>query len=102
MSKAKWKSCCATPSSNVSATLETVVMAQNVGYGAVISHRSSETEDAFLAALAVGTNAGQIKTGSLCRSERIAQYNRLLAIEQEWGRKARYGSRISRSIFSTR
>jgi enolase len=75
----------------VSETLETVAMAQKAGYGAVISHRSGETEDAFIADLAVGTNAGQIKTGSLCRSERISKYNRLLAIEKELGKKARYG-----------
>ncbi|MHC1767532.1 MAG: phosphopyruvate hydratase [Verrucomicrobiia bacterium] len=77
----------------VSETLETVAMAQKAGYGAVISHRSGETEDAFIADLAVGTNAGQIKTGSLCRSERIAKYNRLLAIERELGKKAHYGGR---------
>lgn len=75
----------------VSETLETVAMAQKAGYGAVISHRSGETEDAFIADLAVGTGAGQIKTGSACRSERIAKYNRLLAIEQELGKKTRYG-----------
>jgi enolase len=75
----------------VSETLETVAMAQKAGYGAVISHRSGETEDAFIADFAVGTGAGQIKTGSLCRSERIAKYNRLLAIEHELGQKARYG-----------
>jgi enolase len=75
----------------VSETLETVALAQEAGYGAVISHRSGETEDAFIADLAVGTNAGQIKTGSLCRSERIAKYNRLLAIERELGGQARYG-----------
>jgi enolase len=75
----------------VSETLETVAMAQKAGYGAVISHRSGETEDAFIADLAVGTGAGQIKTGSLCRSERIAKYNRLLVIEKELGKKARYG-----------
>jgi enolase len=75
----------------VSETLESVAMAQKAGYGAVISHRSGETEDAFIADLAVGTGAGQIKTGSLCRSERIAKYNRLLAIEKELGKKARYG-----------
>jgi enolase len=75
----------------VSETLETVAMAQKAGYGAVISHRSGETEDAFIADFAVGTNAGQIKTGSLCRSERIAKYNRLLVIERELGKKARYG-----------
>jgi enolase len=72
----------------VSETLETVAMAQKAGYGAVISHRSGETEDAFIADLAVGTGAGQIKTGSLCRSERIAKYNRLLVIERELGKKA--------------
>jgi len=75
----------------VSETLETVAMAQKAGYGVVISHRSGETEDAFIADLAVGTGAGQIKTGSACRSERIAKYNRLLVIEQELGKKARYG-----------
>ena len=74
----------------VSETLETVAMAQKANYGVVISHRSGETEDAFIADFAVGTNAGQIKTGSLCRSERIAKYNRLLAIERELGKKARY------------
>jgi enolase len=76
----------------VSETLETVAMAQKAGYGAVISHRSGETEDAFIADLAVGTNAGQIKTGSLCRSERIAKYNRLLAIEKELGARAVYSA----------
>ncbi len=75
----------------VSETLETVAMAQKAGYGTVISHRSGETEDAFIADFAVGTGAGQIKTGSLCRSERIAKYNRLLAIERELGKKSRYG-----------
>jgi enolase len=78
----------------VSETLETVAMAQKAGYGAVISHRSGETEDAFIADFAVGTGAGQIKTGSLCRSERIAKYNRLLAIERELGKKARYGGAV--------
>lgn len=78
----------------VSETLETIVMAEKAGYGRVISHRSGETEDAFIADLAVGTNAGQIKTGSLCRSERIAKYNRLLAIESELGKKARYGGAL--------
>lgn len=74
----------------VSETLEAVAIAQKAGYGAIISHRSGETEDAFIADLAVGTGAGQIKTGSLCRSERIAKYNRLLAIEKELGKKVRY------------
>ena len=62
----------------------------------MISHRSGETEDAFIADLAVGTGAGQIKTGSACRSERIAKYNRLLAIEQELGKKAQYGGPLFR------
>jgi enolase len=78
----------------VSETLETVAMAQKANYGVVISHRSGETEDAFIADFAVGTGAGQIKTGSLCRSERIAKYNRLLAIERELGKQARYGGRL--------
>jgi hypothetical protein len=81
----------------VSETLETVAMAQKAGYGAVISHRSGETEDAFIADFAVGTGAGQIKTGSLCRSERIAKYNRLLPIEKELGKKALYGGAMFRS-----
>jgi enolase len=80
----------------VSETLETVAMAQKASYGVVISHRSGETEDAFIADFAVGTGAGQIKTGSLCRSERIAKYNRLLAIEAELGRAARYGGKALR------
>ena len=83
----------------VSETLETVAMAQEADYGAVISHRSGETEDAFIADFAVGTGAGQIKTGSLCRSERIAKYNRLLVIEQELSKKARYGGVLFRSAW---
>jgi enolase len=68
-------------------TLETVTMAKKANYGAVISHRSGETEDTFIADLAVATGCGQIKTGSLCRSERVAKYNRLLIIERELGRE---------------
>jgi enolase len=64
-------------------TLETINLAKKANYGTVISHRSGETEDTFIADLAVATNAGQIKTGSLSRSERIAKYNRLLEIEEE-------------------
>jgi len=81
----------------VSETLETVAIAQKANYGVVISHRSGETEDSFIADFAVGTNAGQIKTGSLCRSERIAKYNRLLAIERELARKACYGGSLFHS-----
>ncbi|WP_257255289.1 MULTISPECIES: phosphopyruvate hydratase [unclassified Endozoicomonas] len=71
-------------------TLEAIKMARDAGYTAVISHRSGETEDATIADLAVGTAAGQIKTGSLCRSDRVSKYNQLLRIEQELGAKAPY------------
>lgn len=64
-------------------TLEAISMAQRNGYKTVISHRSGETEDTFIADLSVAVNSGQIKTGSLSRSERIAKYNRLLKIEEE-------------------
>lgn len=67
----------------LSETLETIDIAKNANYGTIISHRSGETEDSFIADLAVGVNAGQIKTGSLSRSERLAKYNRLLKIESE-------------------
>ena len=73
--------------------MQTVCIAQNAGYGVVISHRSGETEDTTIADLAVATSAGQIKTGSMSRSDRIAKYNRLLQIEHELGRKARYAGR---------
>ncbi len=73
-------------------TLQTIAMAHRAGWSNVISHRSGETEDVTIADLAVATCAGQIKTGSLCRSERIAKYNRLLYIEEELGAAARYGS----------
>lgn len=71
-------------------TFETIQMAQRHGYGAVISHRSGETEDNFIADLAVASNVGQIKTGSLSRSERLAKYNQLLRIEAELGDSAIY------------
>ena len=71
-------------------TLEAIKMAKDAGYTAVISHRSGETEDTFIADLAVATAAGQIKTGSLSRSDRVAKYNRLLRIEAELGEKAPY------------
>ena len=74
----------------LSETLSAINMAHQAGYTTVISHRSGETEDSFIADLAVAVNAGQIKTGSLCRSERIAKYNQLLRIEQELGPIARY------------
>jgi enolase 1/2/3 len=74
-------------------TLESIELAKSNGRTAVISHRSGETEDAFIADLAVATNAGQIKTGSLSRSDRIAKYNQLLRIEEELGSVARYPGR---------
>ena len=72
-------------------TLEAVDMAHRAGYTAVISHRSGETEDATIADIAVATNAGQIKTGSLSRTDRICKYNQLLRIEEQLGASARYG-----------
>ena len=78
---------------SLSETLDAIAMAHEAGYTAVISHRSGETEDATIADLAVGTGAGQIKTGSLCRSDRVAKYNRLLRIEAELGLTAPYRGR---------
>ncbi len=72
-------------------TLEAVALAQRFGYQAILSHRSGETEDTTIADIAVATNCGQIKTGSLSRSERIAKYNRLLKIEEELGERSIYG-----------
>ncbi len=77
----------------LSQTLAAIAMASDAGYASVISHRSGETEDVTIADLAVATSASQIKTGSLCRSERTAKYNRLLMIEQELGDKALYAGR---------
>jgi len=74
-------------------TLDAVRMAQEAGYAAVMSHRSGETEDATIADLAVATNCGQIKTGSLARSDRVAKYNQLIRIEEELGARARYAGR---------
>jgi len=74
----------------LSETLKTIEMAKKAGFGIVLSHRSGETEDSTIADLAVATNAGQIKTGSLSRSDRIAKYNQLLRIEEELGPQADY------------
>ena len=74
-------------------TLAAVEMAHRAGYTAVMSHRSGETEDATIADLAVATNCGQIKTGSLARSDRLAKYNQLIRIEEELGAQARYAGR---------
>jgi len=75
---------------SLSETFDAIQMAHDAGYKATISHRSGETEDTTIADLAVATAAGQIKTGSLCRSDRVAKYNQLLRIEQELGDKAIY------------
>lgn len=76
----------------VTETLEAIRMAQKAGYGVIASHRSGETEDAFISDLAVGTGSGQIKTGSLSRTDRIAKYNQLLRIEAELGKRAVYAA----------
>ena len=73
----------------VSETIDVIKFAQTIGYKTIISHRSGDSEDTFIADLAVGTNSNQIKTGSLARSERVAKYNQLLRIEEELGKKAR-------------
>ena len=77
----------------LSETLETIAMAEAAGYAQVISHRSGETEDTTIADIAVATTATQIKTGSLCRSDRVAKYNQLLRIEEQLGAAARYPGR---------
>jgi len=84
----------------VTETIETVNMAKRAGYTAVVSHRSGETEDTFIADFVVGLETGQIKTGSMSRTDRIAKYNQLMRIEDEmegiaeyWGRKAFYNIR---------
>jgi len=75
-------------------TLDAVELAKEARYTAVISHRSGETEDTTIADIAVATNAGQIKTGSLCRTDRVAKYNQLLRIEEELGKNAVYGGKL--------
>ena len=82
----------------VSETLNTIDLAQKAGYGVIVSHRAGDTEDSFIADLAVASNAGQIKAGSACRSERTAKYNRLLVIEKELAAQSCYG----RAVFKSR
>jgi len=77
----------------VTETLDAIATGSAAGYASVISHRSGETEDTFIADFAVATGCGQIKTGSVCRSERVAKYNRLLRIEEELGDRAAYAGR---------
>ena len=71
--------------------MEAIETAKRAGYKVIVSHRSGETEDSFIADLAVGVNAGQIKTGAPCRSDRVAKYNQLLRIEDMLGAGAEYG-----------
>ena len=73
----------------VTETIEVIKFAQNIGFKTIISHRSGESEDTFIADLSVGTNSNQIKSGSLCRSERVAKYNQILRIEENLGKKAK-------------
>jgi enolase len=75
----------------ITETIQTIEMAKSKGYTTVISHRSGETEDTIISDFAVATNAGQIKTGSLSRTDRICKYNQLLRIEEELGNNAVYG-----------
>jgi enolase len=77
----------------VTETLDAMRMASDAGYASIISHRSGETEDTTIADLAVGTAAGQIKTGSASRTDRVCKYNQLLRIEEELGAGARYAGR---------
>ena len=79
-------------------TLDTITLARDAGYRAVISHRSGETEDTFIADLVVATGVGQIKTGAPARSERVAKYNQLMRIEQELGERARYAGRTAVAV----
>ena len=81
-------------------TLEAINLAKANGYSAVVSHRSGETEDTTIADLAVATGTGQIKTGSLSRSDRVAKYNRLLKIEDELGDKAIYAGRSAFKVLA--
>jgi enolase len=81
-------------------TLAAVEMAHKASYTAVMSHRSGETEDSTIADLAVATNCGQIKTGSLARSDRIAKYNQLLRIEEELGPQAKYAGRAALKAYA--
>ena len=78
----------------VTETLNAIEIARQAGYSTVISHRSGETEDSFIADLAVGINGGQIKTGSMSRSDRIAKYNQLMRIEEELGESARFSDDV--------
>ncbi len=81
----------------VTETLDTIALAKEAGYNVIVSHRAGDTEDSFIADLAVATNAGQLKGGAPCRSERTSKYNRLLMIERELGSQACYGQAVFRT-----
>jgi enolase len=85
----------------VTETLDAVRMARTAQYATIISHRSGETEDTTIADLAVGTGAGQIKTGSACRTDRVCKYNQLLRIEEELGSAARFAGRSAIRTLAT-
>ena len=85
----------------LSETLEAIEMAKRAAFTAVISHRSGETEDTTIADLAVATNAGQIKAGAPCRTDRVAKYNQLMRIEHELGSAARYAGQLPFNTFLT-
>ena len=86
---------CRAHAGTLTETFSAITMANRAGYTAVVSHRSGETEDSMIADIAVGTNAGQIKTGSLSRSDRVAKYNQLLRIEEDLGDAAHYAGRAA-------
>ena len=86
----------------VTETLEVIKFAQLIGFKTIISHRSGDSEDTFIADLAVGTNSNQIKTGSLARSERVAKYNQLLRIEEDLGKSAKMNMTCSNSASNGR
>ena len=79
----------------VTETIDAIELARKAGYNSIISHRSGETEDTFIADLAVATSAGQIKTGSASRTDRVAKYNQLLRIEEELGTNAKFNGRAA-------
>ena len=84
-------------SSVMEEAIEAVKIAKQAGWGVMTSHRSGETEDTFIADLAVGLSMGQIKTGAPCRAERLAKYNQLMRIEEELGKNAKYAGKSYRN-----
>merc|ERR1712130_755184 len=83
---------------SITESIEAATMAQKAGWGVMVSHRSGETEDSFIADLVVGLRTGQIKTGAPCRSERLAKYNQLIRIEEELGARCSYAGEAFRTV----